>query len=200
MPGSNECLKASRHACLHALLCSGRIFFILELARNAVPKLQSRRARILASRVQRGAWRHAPAEIQIRKRKLDESGLPYRLEELKAAPLPSLTIQKGLQQKNADVKFLSEVFNAANMESGKGMSKVTQRLIGRGRESAFHRYWSRSLPKVSSVDIPILLSKQKKRVGIRKCSSSVAASRLFCVPVPIEPNYLAMAFRLGVVS
>ena len=193
MPGSNECLKASRHACLHALLCTGRIFFILELARNAVPKLQSRRARILASRVQRGAWRHAPAEIQIRKRKLDESGL-------KAAPLPSLTIQRGLQKKNADVKFLSEVFNAANMESGKRMSKVTQRLIGRGRESACHRYWSRSLPKVSSVDIPILLSKQKKRVGIRKCSSSVAASRLFCVPVPIEPSYLAMAFRLGIVS
>ena len=167
-------------------------FCVSQLVRSANPKLHSRRARSLAARVQRGAWKHGPSELPTRKRKFDECGLPYRLETLKGASLSNLTIRKGLQKKNADVKFLAEVFSAANTESGQRMSSTTRKLMRRGRESSFHRYFARSLPKVSSIDIPILVSKQKKRVGIRKCSCS--AQKFSCVPIPVD---LRLFFSCG---
>ena len=112
-------------------------------------------------------------------RKFNDSELSYRLQSLQDAPLPQVTIQKGLQKKNADVSFLAEVCSAADTESGGRMASITQKLMKRARESAFHQFWSRSLPKVSKLELPVIFSKQKRKVGLRKCSVSAACLLFF---------------------
>ena len=84
---------------------------------------------------------------------------------------PQVTIQKGLQKKSADISFLAEVCSAADTESGGRMTSITQKLMKRSREFAFHQYWSRSLPKVSKLELPVIFSKPKRKVG---CGSAVS--------------------------
>ena len=104
-----------------------------------------------------------------------------------------MTIQKGLQKKNADISFLAEVCSAADTESGGMMTSITQKLMKRSREFAFHQYWSRSLPKVSKLELPVIFSKQKRKVGLRKCSVSAV-----CLFVFISLGGFALQVGLGV--
>ena len=99
-------------------------------------------------------------------------GLPYRLQSLAEADLANVVVS-GLQKKQSDVNFISEVCGAAQRESGGRMEWITGKLARRRTEKRFHQLFARSLPRVSKIDLPIVLSRKKKRVAMKSVSGWV---------------------------
>ena len=104
-------------------------------------------------------YRRAPEQYQ----------LPCRLANLEDAELASVAVS-ALQKKCTDVNWLSDVFSAAQKESGGRMKVATCQLAGRRTEKRFHQWFSRSLPKVSRIKLPLVVSKKKKKVLMKPCS------------------------------
>ena len=98
----------------------------------------------------------------------EQEALPYRLQSLANASL-SNTAVAALQKKNADVNWISDLCSAAETESGNNMHWITKKLAGRKTERRFHEFFARSLPKISRIKLPLLLSKKKKVVAERPC-------------------------------
>ena len=101
-----------------------------------------------------------------------QHGLPYRLENLASASL-ARTAVSALKKKGADVNFISDLCGAAEDESTGNMHWVTKKLAQRKTERRFHQFFSRSLPKVTKLKLPLLVNKKKKLVAMKTCSTSV---------------------------
>ena len=99
----------------------------------------------------------------------EQDSLPYRLQSLANASLSSTAVA-ALQKKGADVNWISDLCAAAENESAGNMHWVTKKLAGRKTERRFHQFFSRTLPKVSTVPLPLVLSKKRKLVAERPCS------------------------------
>ena len=156
--------------------------------RTAEEKCRDRARATLRRKVDRVLKQRDDAS-QVRVRKLDENSLPFRLGSLSQAALPQLAIERGLQKKGADLGYVAEICAAANQEAKNGMSELTQKLSRRSTERTFHKFWSRDLPRVSKLALPVVLSRQKKKVAFKKCSGSFAVRSIcvqeFCTSWPI---------------
>ena len=86
------------------------------------------------------------------------------------------TVMSGLQKKGADVNFVNKLCAAANSESSGKMKLATRLLANRKTERRLHAYFSRSLPKVSSIKLPLLVNKKKKLVRQVSCRAPDASS------------------------
>ena len=107
-----------------------------------------------------------------------QHGLPYRLQNLASASL-ARTAVSSLKKKGADVNFISELCGAAEDESAGSMHWLTKKLAERKTERRFHQFFSRSLPKVTKLKLPLLLNKKKKLVAMRTCSKFVRHENFF---------------------
>ena len=118
-------------------------------------------------------------------------GLPYRLESLSSASL-ARTAVSALKKKGADVNFISDLCGAAEDESAGNMHWVTKKLAKRKTERRFHQFFSRSLPKVTKLNLPLLLNKKKKLVATRPCSKLVEHEKAFnkSFLYPSKPRFL----------
>ena len=121
----------------------------------------------------------------------EKFGLPYRLQGLAGASL-ARTAVASLKKKGADCNYISEICNAAEHESGNQMSWVTKALASRNTEKRFHQFFSKSLPKVSTIVLPLVTSKKKKTVVLKPCRIFVQLRALLVLnpeaqkPLPIS--------------
>ena len=56
---------------------------------------------------------------------------------------------------------------------------LTKKLAERKTERRFHQFFSRSLPTVTKLKLPLLLNKKKKLVAMRTCSKFVRHENFF---------------------
>ena len=133
-------------------------------------KTKNKSARIAAldRELRKRKWQGPPEACP---RELEQDGLSYRVHNVVNAEFVSKAMA-GLQKKGADISYISELCSAAEAESGHKMKQGTKDLARRKTERRFHQFFGRSLPKVSSLEIPLLVSKKKKKVAKLKCSSS----------------------------
>ena len=88
------------------------------------------------------------------------------LESVASTPLSSTLLDKGLRQKNADIKFFSDVAHAC-LEEGSNRFQ-TQCLADSSRESRLHHRLQKDLPAVRAVMVTTL--RNKKQTTRRKLS------------------------------
>ena len=138
------------------------------------PKLRLLKGRLAAKLASKAHDAARPADL----RAPEQFGLPYRLQGLSGASL-ARTAVASLKKKNADCNYISELCNAAEHESGNQMSWVTKTLGGRSTEKRFHQFFSRSLPRVSTIMLPLVTSRKKKTAVIKPCRILVELQNLF---------------------
>ena len=71
---------------------------------------------------------------------------------------------------------MNKLCAAANCESSGKMKLATRLLANRKTERRLHAYFSRSLPKVSSIKLPLLVNRKKKLVRQVSCRAVDASS------------------------
>ena len=79
------------------------------------------------------------------------------LDGMVSTPIPATLLDKGLRQKNASISFFQEIAAAAASE---GSTRYQTRCLSRmACERRLHTHVSKDLPKIRSIQLPIVLKK-----------------------------------------
>ena len=143
------------------------VYVLCALIQVPRKKRKSQTIAALDRELQKRKWQ---GQAEAHPRALEQDGLSYRSNNVVGSELGSKAMA-GLQKKAADMSYISELCSAAEAESGHRMKQGTKDLAGRKTERRVHQFFGRSFPKVSSLEVPLLVSKKKKKVATVKCSS-----------------------------